>query len=294
MKTPRTTLTEQLVGFAWAAWAELGVSGWKGPRAERCIDPEALMLLTGSLGDADARLRDESLDWCATYRDLLSRSRLSHLHKIWPEAKSWQAYSAASSKVTGESWPGAGSARRRELSGRSRLLLQDRPALVGLRIRAAFGATARSEVVRALLLDDPGKGVGAAEIAEEAGCTKRNAASALTGLGRAGLVTASRTPRGDLFRVAKGEALAELFGPLPSVRTSFLATCRAAWILARGLDALEKASDAVRSVEARRVLTVAAPDLHRLAETPSSPTPGRDAWSDVRGWAVEWIDRLVI
>lgn len=291
MKRSSASLTDHLVDFAWSAWAELGVSGWKRHRAERCIDPEALILLTGSLGDADPRLRDESLDWCARFRDLLSRSRLAFLHKTWPEAPAWRGYASALSGATGELWPGTGAPRHTELTGRSRLVLQDRPALVALRLRAAFGATARTEVVRVLLLAESGRGLGAAEIAEEAGCTKRNAAESLVGLSRAGLVTSTRTPRADLYRISHRDELEEVFGPLPGARSSFLATCRAAWILANGLDRLASAPASVRSVEARQVLSAALPDLHRLGETPITPAPGIEAWPALQEWTRRWIER---
>jgi hypothetical protein len=292
MKRSSASLTDPLVDFAWIAWAELGVSGWKRRHSEGCIDPEALILLTGSLGDADPRLRDESLDWCARFRDLLSRSRLAFLHKSWPEAPGWREYASALSGATGERWPGAGAVHHPKLSGKSRLVLQDRPALVGLRLRAAFGATARTEVVRVLLLAESRSGSSAAEIAEEAGCTKRNAAEALVGLARAGLVASTRTPRADLYRISHRDPLEEVFGPLPRTRTSFLATCRAAWLLSRGVDRLASAPNAVRSVEARQVLSAVLPDLHRLGEPLVVPPPGREAWPALRELARIWKQRL--
>jgi hypothetical protein len=53
MPISRSFTTELAIDYAWSAWSALGVSGWSAARFAACVDIEALVLLTGCLGDAD-------------------------------------------------------------------------------------------------------------------------------------------------------------------------------------------------------------------------------------------------
>src|SRR3972149_3272344 len=76
---PRSTsaspLEEALLNRAWSQWVALGVDA-VGERDEGVVDPEALIALTAELGDADARLRDVSTDWCVAFGRYVNGARL--------------------------------------------------------------------------------------------------------------------------------------------------------------------------------------------------------------------------
>src|SRR5438477_21516 len=61
---------EELVALAWSLWSELGTSAWGHAHARWFVDPEPLVLFTGWLGDADARLRDAAEAWRSSLGDL--------------------------------------------------------------------------------------------------------------------------------------------------------------------------------------------------------------------------------
>ena len=96
----------------------------------------------------------------------------------------------------------------------------------------------------------------------------------------------------DLFRLEHRKELEALFGEPPSVRASFLATSRAAWRLASGLDRIASLSIAARSVEARAVFRDAIHDLHRIGERWETPHVGADAWSELESRTRSWVSGL--
>ncbi len=145
-------LRQAIADYAWNAWACLGVAGWRRRGFAACIDIDALVLLTGRLGDGDARLRDESLDWCASNLEYVARSRLVHLLKDGGAPGSWGAYAATLQHATKQSWPGSSQPFGWHPSGKSRLPQHADGATLALRARALFGATARAEAIRILML----------------------------------------------------------------------------------------------------------------------------------------------
>ena len=52
-----------LLRWLWQKWCTLGVFGNVEPEKGQIIDPEALILLTCSVGRCDPRLFDEMMDW---------------------------------------------------------------------------------------------------------------------------------------------------------------------------------------------------------------------------------------
>lgn len=101
-------LRARIVDYAWRAWSCLGVAGWPEDAFPSCIDIDALILLTGRLGDAEARLRDESIDWCVSNIAFVSRSRIEHLRKDAVSGTAWAGYAGTLQKATKQRWPGAG------------------------------------------------------------------------------------------------------------------------------------------------------------------------------------------
>jgi len=70
---------DKVLDFLWSQWSALGVPGHSASSDARIIDPEALILLTCSLGRFDARLFDEMLDWINLHKRLVHVQRLKNM-----------------------------------------------------------------------------------------------------------------------------------------------------------------------------------------------------------------------
>jgi hypothetical protein len=175
--------------LAWSLWTELGVSGQRRSHSNVGVDLEPLLAATAYLSRFDARLRDESLDWCVLNVGYVSSDRLRNFLRTVEEnlRQAFGPYSATMKKVRRVSWPGDG--RPFAFSSTRRSVAPDlfRPALVQLRLRAAFGVSGRAEVLR-WLLDQPDHFVGSLELALKSYYGKDNVADTLDLLARAGLL----------------------------------------------------------------------------------------------------------
>ncbi len=278
-------LRQAIADYAWNAWACLGVAGWRRRGFAACIDIDALVLLTGRLGDGDARLRDESLDWCASNLEYVARSRLVHLLKDGGAPGSWGAYAATLQHATKQSWPGSSQPFGWHPSGKSRLPQHADGATLALRARALFGATARAEAIRILMLDASENAVDAREVAVEASYTKRSVAQALASLEVAGLVRSTSVGNSHPYQLRRRAELEALLAPMPTLRTSQRAFCRVAWSV---LSAAESAASAtVRRVEGARLVRELASDL-ALACPQSRADDGRSpSLDDLLAWTVD-------
>jgi len=175
--------------IGWSLWTELGVSGQRRSHSNVGIDLEPLIVATAYLSRFDARLRDESLDWCVLNVRYVSSDRLRNFLKTVDEElrQAFGPYSATVKKARRVSWPEDGKPFRFASTGRSVVPDLLRPALVQLRLRAAFGVSARAEVLR-WLLDQPEHFVGSLELALKSHYGKDNVADTLDLLARAGLL----------------------------------------------------------------------------------------------------------
>lgn len=274
-------LRARVVDYAWSAWSSLGVSGWRASTFPACIDIDALVLLTGRLGDADARLRDESLDWCAANIAFVSRSRIEHLRKDGAAGLAWAAYAGTLQRATKQRWPGAGEPFEWRASGKSRLGQRNEGATLGLRCRALFGATARSEVLRILLIEGEARGFDARDLAAEAAYTKRSIGEALESLAAAGIVRSTAVGNSLRFQLARRAELEALLTPLPVVRTSQRAFCRVVATVLETCEAAQSASPRVQQVESARIARSLAADVQRIDPTSSwlgSQPQALDEW----------------
>lgn len=178
--------------LAWSLWTELGVSGQARSHSNVGVDLEPLIVTTAYLSKFDARLRDESLDWCVLNMKYVSSDRLGNFLKSVDEhlRQAFGPYSATVKKARRVSWPGDG--RAFAFSPTRRSLAPDllRPALVQLRLRATFGVSGRAEALR-WLLDEPDRFVGSLELALKSYYGKDNVADTLDLLARAGLLQAT-------------------------------------------------------------------------------------------------------
>jgi hypothetical protein len=75
----RDEFQELLMDFLWRQWSALGVAGHAQPSAQWIIDPEALLLITCTLGRHDPRLFDEVLDWVKTNGTFINILRLKRI-----------------------------------------------------------------------------------------------------------------------------------------------------------------------------------------------------------------------
>lgn len=282
-------LREHALDLAWSLWAELGVSGWRRSHTSHAIDPEHLILFTSFLGDADPRLRDESTDWCITYGRYVSAARLKNLlAQDGPEVQ--EAFGKFAATVNAHSnlrWPGATHPRRFARTGRSEVPDFRQPSLIVLRLRALFGVGARAEIVRAFVAD-PSASLSAADLASEAGYTKRNVAEELDALRLAGLLEVFPVRNQRRYRVARVVELVSVVGELPSSFPRWRSTFR---ILERLLQTARQGqawTASVREVEATKVLHDLEEDLGTLTARESPPEIGKaDLWNRMERWAIE-------
>ena len=241
--------------YAWAAWSAVGVDGWRPDSFVACVDLESLLLLTASLGDRDPRLRDGALAWSASNTQMLSRSRLGNLLKRWPESEGWSPMAGRLEAATDVRWPG--SSERIDYAGDTRgtEAIAEGPAGLALRLRGLVGTTARSEILRTLLLASPPTGMPARALAQEAAFSKPTLAEAIGGLRLAGVVESETIGNHQQHRLAAPQVLIDLVGPIPSVRLSQrLLAHAAASLIQIDSSRLADAPASVRKVEAVRLL----------------------------------------
>lgn len=75
----REEFQELLLTFLWRQWSALGVAGHEQRPDQWVIDPEALLLVTCTLGRRDPRLFDEVLDWIKTNGTFINILRLKRI-----------------------------------------------------------------------------------------------------------------------------------------------------------------------------------------------------------------------
>jgi hypothetical protein len=79
LKTFKSTYQELLLNFLWRQWSALGVAGHSRGEDHWVIDPEALLLVTCTLGRYEPRLFDEVLDWLQENGGLINILRLKRI-----------------------------------------------------------------------------------------------------------------------------------------------------------------------------------------------------------------------
>lgn len=75
----RDTVRDRLLGLLWRQWSAIGVAGYSESAESRVVDPEALLLLTLTVGRYDARIYDAVLEWLDINADYLNVQRLQNL-----------------------------------------------------------------------------------------------------------------------------------------------------------------------------------------------------------------------
>lgn len=281
-------MQEHALDLAWSLWAELGVSGWRRMHSSHSIDPELLILFTSFLRDADPRLRDESIDWCISYGRYVSAARLKNLLATdTPEVnKAFGEFAATVNAHSGLRWPGPTQPHRFQRTGRSEVPDFRRPSLIALRIRALFGVGARAEIVRAFVAD-PSMSLSAADLAVEAGYTKRNVAEALDALRMAGLLEAVPVRNQLRYRLARPAELVSLLRELPSSFPRWRSIFRIIERLLQTAQRGENLTPTVRAVEAAKLLHDLEYDLRAVAAPGPATDRDQDQWGGLERWAVD-------
>lgn len=278
-----SALQSALLNRAWIQWIALGVDA-VGERDEAVVDPEALIALTAELGDADARLRDLSTDWCVTYGRYVNGSRLKQVvRELGTPQEAIGEYAATVGAAGGPAWPMA-TRPRVDYARRSKAHVDSAlpKARLRIRLRAAFGVNARADVLAALLASFP-VGLSVSDLARQTRFTKPNVASAVDALLLTGLLTARAAGNERRIFLAKGAILPGLRPPLP--QPDWAARFGVALEVLRFTER-DGMSTAVRAIEARLVIDSV---MDRIASA-GIPKPNLNALGDEFAMAFDrWL-----
>jgi hypothetical protein len=285
---------QALLDLAWSQWGELGVAGWIRCHADWAVDPEPLILFTAALGEGDPRLRDESTDWCIRYGRYISVARLRNLLRDGPSSvrAAFGEYAATVNAHAALRWPEATHPRNYRPTGRSKLGDFTRPALIALRLRAMFGVSARAEILRTFVAE-PRACLSAADLAAEAGYTKRNVEKELDSLRLAGLLVGAAVRNQLRHRLARPQSLLSFVGERPASFPRWSPILR---VLLNSLDLFTRAEalePALRAVEVRRTVRMMADHLAQASlESPDPRPTGPAVWAAFEQWALRTASML--
>jgi DNA-binding transcriptional ArsR family regulator len=296
MRNPSSSLRirEHVLDLVWSLWAEMGVSSWTRRHAHWAVDPEPLILITSALVAADPRLRDESIDWCIQYGRYVSVTRLKNLLRDEPEAirHAFGTYAAVVNAHSALCWPSQAKAAEYHPTGRSSVSSFASPALIGLRLRALFGVSARADILRALIAQ-PQVSTSASDLVSDVNHTKRNIDKALDSLRIGGLLEVVPVRNEHRYRIQNARQLLEFVGDRPEIFPRWSAIFRCIWIILETTEAIQDADPHVRMVEARRVFRQVEPYVEAAGLIkPRAEVIGDDAWCNLAKWTDELTAKL--
>ena len=246
------SLRDALADRIAAGWIALG-GQLEGVPETSVVDLEALVAVTSRLATGlDARTRDVALDWCVAYGTFVSSVRLARVAEEMDSSEQVAEFAALVAASGGMRWSVAGDRRAESGEARNRTLVNDLRSDARLlwRLRAAFGVTARADILAALLASDPRSSIS--DLARRTRYAKRSVAVAVDTLALAGLVEVERIGRVDRVRLAP-DALVGAWAPGPRQISPMDVVSR--WRVAVGvvtvLVATEDAPAAVAAIERR-------------------------------------------
>jgi hypothetical protein len=281
-----SVLRRNILGLYWGAWSELGVSGWGRTHNDWAIDPEPLIAFTAEVATHEARLRDETTDWCIQNWRQISQVRLRHILREGGSqpSKEWGEFAATLNRSAGSKFPDATIPRPYKTTGRSTLRSLSEPSLVYLRIRAIFGLGARTEVLRYLLFNNERS--TAAMLALKTNYAKRNVADACETLVKAGLLHATSVGNRLYFSLKDAPALINFIGDIPSETPDWPALLRVVTKIQDWTYAAEIMPPKVLMVETHQVAITIEDDLALLQIAPASRAIGDDFIEIWSTWAM--------
>lgn len=213
-----------LLDFLWRQWSALGVAGQTRREDASIIDPEALLLLTCTVGRHDPRLFDEMLDWLQANGWLINVMRLKRILSAekftgqpvlaaiagllakGAEAPKWKQLAASATPPAaaealffsedGQPIPAIGEPEPLfarygwqrgplRLRGYSQEFRPTETANLVLQLRALFGINVRCEIVLYLLTHDAAH---PSQIAREAFYFERAVQGTLVDMSRSGVI----------------------------------------------------------------------------------------------------------
>ena len=287
---PAATFSKQALALSWGAWTQLGVSGLTTTHSDWAVDPEPLVIFTAWLGDSDPRLRDEATDWCVRNWRYLSRTRLKNLLRDQPDGVrlAFGEFAATVGKHAGVVWPSATETRNFKVTGRSVLAPLERPSMAWVRLRAMFGVSARSEILRCLLSQAGAASV--ARLAAATGYTKRNVADECETLQLANVLSVRSIGNRFYYSLANRATLEAFVGHLPRYHPDWTSVLR----ITRELVALEESATELSvqtlPVRVKKTLRLIEDDLAELGiERSFDNIDGTDLWPVVRKLGMETL-----
>jgi hypothetical protein len=252
LKTFRDEYLDMLLHFLWREWTALGVAGQTREPVHHVVDPEALVLLTCSVGRYDQRLFDEMLDWLIINGRFLNVQRMATMlgHEPFTGSRvvgavsgwmasvgnpvKWNRLAHSCSKqrpceslfrlADGSPLPEPGERDPVFLShgfvrnpvtirGNALPFSPDALPCLLLQLRALFGVNARCEVLVYLALNRSGH-PGA--VARETGFSQKAVHDAMTDMACSGVLQSVRTGRERVYKLSsRGQLFLAGEGPLP-------------------------------------------------------------------------------
>ena len=246
-------LLDALLDRLAAGWSALGAS-LGDPPDPTLVDPEALLAMTAHHGDAEPRLHELALDWCAARGSLINSARLRTVAT---------EIAGDAAEVGGPRWPFlVGLPAARQSRGKTRIGSIDMPGGLWIRLRALFGVAARADIL-ALLASNQSAALSLAELAARTRTTKRNVAIAVESLALGGAVEVDLVGNAKRVRLSPDPDLRAWLGA-PPADVDWATRFAIVEALLR-FDAAAIASPLARAVEARVLVERLLPLCRRTA-----------------------------
>ena len=240
-------LIDAILDLIWKQWTQLGIAGQVAVASTRVLDPEALLIFSARFARFDQRLYDLVIDWLQCNGESINLPRLKAVLKRFPEAdKRSLGFIAASVKLKkwnvlvksllpdeevvvetmffapdgsandftphpDETALRYGFRRNRYVQGNKVMPFpKDGTAALLLRLRGAFGMSARAEAVLAMLNKEFCR---IRDVADAGGFSWKASSDVLNELCASGVATTlDKTKRGRTYFLKDPQAMRSLFG----------------------------------------------------------------------------------